>query len=1171
MKKVLLAILSVVIVSSLNVWASTYQNGYQYKNIETKGDYAIYQVVKDSISTGYRDNPFVRRINTNTQETVGTEIQVESGTLRYSINQETKEATVLGFKNDVSETTLVIPAKVVYEDVDYNVTKIGEASFFHTAVEDVTFPMTLEEICVDAFASTKLRKVVIPDNVKKIGWFSFSNISELVEVNIGSGLEDLDPYAFNYCENIKDFKISANNERYKVENGFVMQLDEASIIMLVDQSVQRIVLPISARKIHKIKSFKLMTVECNDELEEIDEYAFEDCVRLEEIKLPANLKQIGRNAFFSTEIKDIVLPDGVDTHYYLGTESLQSILLGENLLTLEDNLTGYKQLSKIQVSDKNKNYSAHGGILYDKYGVALKAVPRKISNPELLSTMNFVGFTALAYSEMETLRLPESLWGIGRTAFGGADKLNKIILSPFTRYFHSSRTIIGGIFSAFTGSSVKEIYLGSDIAYPIDEDLFSPDQDLTLHVPLKAVDNFKQTKGWNKISNIIGDMDSPETKVFDFDYCNGYEDYRIVTQLQGGPSRQSGILITKEELKPYIGMKIRSVQFCQHWGMDMYVFVEDGLSGKRLAFQRGTGNHGEWSSISFDEPYVISGNQDIMVGFGSETDGYGIEYSETEYSTRNRMRETGGNWVQDNDSPGAYKIICSIEGSKIPVDIRVREVAYDEMNDGNSVHVKGVLENLGPDVANVVELDCIVTPLSGDGQPFSSVIKLDNLAIGHKQREMFETDIDFSGYDQSVLQTYTRSGDIPYGKYRIELKVRTVNGLPDEYDNNDLSELYVEFVPKPKFERRVVMEASLATWCGYSALGKEVISVLSKEMPDKFIGIAVHYNDAFTPVVGYGNFVGMTGSVPGSLVNRDMSVYPHIADIRKAVNKYVYSAVADVRSDAHFADEACSIIDVNADVMLSKEAKDNYRIAYVLMEDKVGPEYQNSRYTLPEIGLQLGGGEIYHDGIARSITEFNGLPETELTGNGREMEFKKTIRLEVPLSVSQKENLRLVAMLINQESGIIENAFSSSIAPYVKIPVKQIIISPENFVASEGDRVKLECKVIPENATIKDIEFHSTNPEVATVDNEGNVNVLSDGFCEIVVSAADGWGARSRCMINPVSSVSEIYIYGESEYPDVYNMQGILVCSKADPDMLRRLSKGIYVLRYSDKTVKMMR
>lgn len=42
MKKVLLAILSVVIVSSLNVRASTYQNGYQYKNIETKGDYTIY-------------------------------------------------------------------------------------------------------------------------------------------------------------------------------------------------------------------------------------------------------------------------------------------------------------------------------------------------------------------------------------------------------------------------------------------------------------------------------------------------------------------------------------------------------------------------------------------------------------------------------------------------------------------------------------------------------------------------------------------------------------------------------------------------------------------------------------------------------------------------------------------------------------------------------------------------------------------------------------------------------------------------------------------------------------------------------------------------------------------------------------------------------------------------
>lgn len=1069
MKKVLLAILSVVIVSSLNVWASTYQNGYRYKNIETKRDYAIYQVVKDSISTGYRDNRFGHHVNTNTQETVGTEIQIESGTLRYSINQETKEATVLGFKNDVSETTLVIPAKVVYEDVDYKVVRVGESSFSKTGIEEVIFPETLEEIGIEAFEYCQnLKEVMLPDNVESIG-----------------------KCAFDYT------------------------------------AITSLVLP---------KHLKILNRIC-----------------------PSSLKSL----YFGDKLHAYG-PDRAARSFdaFYGTRSN---------IDLPCIISWYHNLEKIEVSENNEYFLSDSGLLYDKYGKVLKNAPANIKKPELLNNMNFISEGAFDGSKAEVLSLPESVWGIGFAAFVSADKMRKLYLSPNTRYFNSMRSVGGDFLSAFSGSSIKEIYLGSDIAYPIDEDLFPRDRDMILHVPANVVNNFKQTRGWNNINNIIGDMDFPETKVLDFDYCNGYVEYRIYKQVLGGPSRQSGILITKEELKPYIGMKIRSVQFCQHWGKDMYVFVEEGLSGKRLAFQRGTGNHGEWSSISFDTPYVITGDQDLMVGFGSETDGYGIEYSETEYSTRNWMRETGGNWVPDNDSPGAYKIICSIEGSKIPMDIRIREVAYDEMNDGNSVHVKGVLENLGPDVANVVELYCIVTPLSGDGQPFSSVIKLDNLAIGHKQREMFETDIDFSGYDQSVLQTYTRSGDVPYGKYRIELKVRTVNGLPDEYDNNDLSELYVEFVPKPKFKRRVVMEASLATWCGYSALGKEVISVLSKEMPDKFIGIAVHYNDVFTPVVGYGNFVGMTGSVPGSLVNRDMSVYPRIADIRKAVNKYVYSAVADVRSDAHFVDETSSIIDVNADVMLSKEAKNNYRIAYVLVEDKVGPEYQNSHYTLPEIGLDADGGKIYHDGIARSITEFDGLPETELTGNGREMEFKKTVRLEVPLSVSQKENLRLVAMLINQESGIIENAFSSSIAPYVKIPVKQIIISPENFVASEGDRVKLECKVIPENATIKDIEFHSTNPEVATVDNEGNVNVLSDGFCEIVVSAADGWGARSKCIINPVSSVSEIDIYGESEYPDVYNMQGILVCSKADPDMLGRLSKGIYVLRYSDKTVKMMR
>lgn len=70
--------------------------------------------------------------------------------------------------------------------------------------------------------------------------------------------------------------------------------------------------------------------------------------------------------------------------------------------------------------------------------------------------------------------------------------------------------------------------------------------------------------------------------------------------------------------------------------------------------------------------------------------------------------------------------------------------------------------------------------------------------------------------------------------------------------------------------------------------------------------------------------------------------------------------------------------------------------------------------------------------------------------------------------------------------------------------------------------LKLEAAVLPENATIKDIQWTSSNSKIATVDEEGNVHAVSPGKVIITASSKQDGTKRSTCTITipvPVSGI----------------------------------------------------
>ena len=106
-----------------------------------------------------------------------------------------------------------------------------------------------------------LKKVTLPEGLKKIGFQAFSECSGLREINLPGSLEDIGSKSFAYCSALDGLRFPAGLKHIG-HNAFSFC-----------SSLKEAILP--------------------DSLEEIESYAFSDCEALSRVRLPANGNLLG--------------------------------------------------------------------------------------------------------------------------------------------------------------------------------------------------------------------------------------------------------------------------------------------------------------------------------------------------------------------------------------------------------------------------------------------------------------------------------------------------------------------------------------------------------------------------------------------------------------------------------------------------------------------------------------------------------------------------------------------------------------------------------------------------------------------------------------------------------------------------------------------------------------
>lgn len=148
------------------------------------------------------------------------------------------------------------------------------------------------------------------------------------------------------------------------------------------------------------------------------------------------------------------------------------------------------------------------------------------------------------------------------------------------------------------------------------------------------------------------------------------------------------------------------------------------------------------------------------------------------------------------------------------------------------------------------------------------------------------------------------------------------------------------------------------------------------------------------------------------------------------------------------------------------------------------------------------------------------------------------------------------------------------------------LVKPEKIVISETangtrsddsdseQKLYLSAEIFPEDTTIKHILWSSSNPEIATVDPNGVVTIVSGSVGEAEIKAFSLYGdmgpvasvmVTSEGNVTAVESITEdrndtLDSNGNNRPNDVYTLQGILIKRNASADEVKALTPGIYII-----------
>lgn len=304
------------------------------------------------------------------------------------------------------------------------------------------------------------------------------------------------------------------------------------------------------------------------------------------------------------------------------------------------------------------------------------------------------------------------------------------------------------------------------------------------------------------------------------------------------------------------------------------------------------------------------------------------------------------------------------------------------------------------------------------------------------------------------------------GSKEGKFTITKVNTVADEYADNKDNELAYNVVMMEKgYKRTPVIEEFTSVGCGWCPFGAAGMKRLHDTYGDDVVLIAAHshysqqlmdpMHDAEYAKMGFNQF-------PASLINRQyqhVGNFPVYYDVIPTVEKIATSDVCEadmtIKVGAAPANKLVKTIDVTTTLNFDFDVKaGDYSMVYALTEDGITGVKQltslpslvdqnmeeNPGYTRDQIIEAMAEGdpyliEVYKDGkkddrglywseptfnhVSRGVTNADGQHPDNLPAATKNTPIEVKAKVNIPATVKDRKNLKVVAMLIDNKTGVV--------------------------------------------------------------------------------------------------------------------------------------------------------
>ena len=351
-----------------------------------------------------------------------TSINVASGNNYYSSNNgvlfNKKKTALIRYPEGKSQTSYTIPNSV---------TSIGNYAFCGcSGLTSITIPNSVTSIGNYAFwGCSGLTSITIPDSVTSIGSWAFENCTGLTSITLGNSVTSIGSWAFENCTGLTSITIP-NSVTSIGSYAFYGCTGLTSI------TIPNSVTSIGDHAFDGCTGLRSITI--SNSVTSIEDDVFARCTSLTSITIPNSVTRIEDYAFaHCTGLTSITIPNSVTSignWAFLGCTGLTSITIPNSVTSIGNvAFSGCTGLTSINVASDNNYYSDNNGVLFNKKKTELIRYPQGKSQTSYTIPSSVTSIGSWAFENctgLTSITIPNSVTRIGDRAFIGCTGLKDV-------------------------------------------------------------------------------------------------------------------------------------------------------------------------------------------------------------------------------------------------------------------------------------------------------------------------------------------------------------------------------------------------------------------------------------------------------------------------------------------------------------------------------------------------------------------------------------------------------------------------------------------------------------------------------------------------------------------------------------------------------------------------